>query len=420
MKKYVILTADIHPIGGMQMYVDTKKNFLAQNGWGVYIIFDGLSNGKACIETLQENIRGGILGISVPPSYYTKNICKDICNRLLKIIEYSGDETELLIESQSDTTALWGEMLAEKVHGKHVCLCCNELFRGENKFYLEFMPFFDFKHKRREIAGIHYDSLVKLFDGYKDVEEKERYSFKANEGSPIKDVKNEVIEHIKKLEWNIGYLGRVEKGYFLNILKGVCKFATENKDKKILFIIVGDTEVRKKEINNAANKIKNLKVVTTGNLVPIPQMLYQKLDVMIAGSGCAYHSCFENVPVILADAGNYKANGVLGYTTWDELYAETPEQQMSFEEALTMVVKDRICDKLEFKMDAKENYMEEFKKHIQFFYASAPKKEYFNVYIDEKVKKNESIKYYINKYFLPGIMLHRFILKYVYKIRGRQ
>ena len=50
----------------------------------------------------------------------------------------------IYIESQSEVTALWGELLAEKLRARHVCFNCNELFRGPKKYYEENINFIRF------------------------------------------------------------------------------------------------------------------------------------------------------------------------------------------------------------------------------------------------------------------------------------
>ena len=41
MKRYIFLTANIHPIGGMQNYVAGKAAYLEKNGWKVTVFFWG-------------------------------------------------------------------------------------------------------------------------------------------------------------------------------------------------------------------------------------------------------------------------------------------------------------------------------------------------------------------------------------------
>ena len=38
MKLYIIITLDIHPIGGMQLYTAGKAAFLEKNGWKVVVL----------------------------------------------------------------------------------------------------------------------------------------------------------------------------------------------------------------------------------------------------------------------------------------------------------------------------------------------------------------------------------------------
>ena len=60
-----------------------------------------------------------------------------------------------------------------------------------------------------------------------------------------------------------------------------------------------------------------------GDLVPIPKCIYKKIDCMIAGAICAEISAREGIPTIVADCENYLANGILGYTVNNSMYASS-------------------------------------------------------------------------------------------------
>ena len=46
MKKYVFFTADIYPVGGIQIYLSGKIKYLEQNDWKVYVFYNGFYKGK--------------------------------------------------------------------------------------------------------------------------------------------------------------------------------------------------------------------------------------------------------------------------------------------------------------------------------------------------------------------------------------
>lgn len=411
-KLYIILTCDIHPIGGMQLYTAGKAKYLCKEGYRVQVFYGGMNVGACRVTSLNDYRDGAVSVLGYQPNQYTKSIQKKTINKMKKILgDKLEDVSEIIIESQADTLALWGELLAEELNGKHVCLNCNEKFRGSNKCYEKYLDFFDFKHKRKELAGIHEDSLVKLFDGYKDVEIEKRYIFKAAMASPVQDVNNKRVHQIKRYKWNIGYIGRVEKPYVDNIIKGIYEFSVKYEKEDIQFIIVGEVGNKRKEIENKFDNIKNVNICFMGDLVPIPREIYDKLDVVIAGAGCALCSVHENVPVIVPDAGNYMANGILGYTTFDTLYHEPNCKQSTFEIIIEQVLVHRIHTHMELNFPEKEKEDIYYFKHIEFINNSKKEKEYYNWGDTRDLKYKLIVKYYLMEYFPKLIEVKRKLLK---------
>ena len=58
MKKYVIITADIHPIGGMQLYTAGKAEYLSDNGWKVWVLYSGSNKADCAIKSLNKYVDG--------------------------------------------------------------------------------------------------------------------------------------------------------------------------------------------------------------------------------------------------------------------------------------------------------------------------------------------------------------------------
>ena len=231
LKKYIIITYDIHPIGGTQRYTIKKAELLRENGWNVVVLFPGKNKGKCAISVLDQFVEGGVIGLDMQPGSLISPIRKSILSQSLSVV---GDEEcdEIIIESHAGTFALWGELLAEKLNAKHVCFNCNEIVRGKNNGYIENLDFFDFKHRRRELIGVTDDSLVRLFEGYKEIKSNERYVFNPIYYEPVQDINSEQINRLDKGDWCICYIGRVTKGYVYNITDGISKFAQRHTDKK--------------------------------------------------------------------------------------------------------------------------------------------------------------------------------------------
>lgn len=400
MKLYVFVTEDIHPIGGLQNYLAGKVNYLHSHGWKALIFHFGLPEGTCAMPELNEYVSGGMLELGKPPEMWTKRIRNNALIHMEDEVRQTGiSGDDIIIESSSDLKCLWGEMLAERLQAKHICFVCDEKFRGPIKYYVYHMGFFDFKHKRRELAGITDVSLRKLFAGYKEVNEKESYHFEAINEGPVRDVENAIVNSLKRYDWNICYIGRAEKPYVPKIIKDASIFCKRHPEKQIQFLMVGDASSQGSLLEAAFANADNVAVTLLGDLVPIPRKLYQLLDVVIAGSGCATCSVYEGVPVIVADAGNYMANGILGYTTFNTLFHEEGTVQTDFNAALEQVLMEKLQEKLEFKMPPLKAPEKYYDRHMEFIERSCQDREYYDPLCGQiKTDYIMCMKYYARKY----------------------
>lgn len=410
MRKYVIITADIHPIGGMQLYTAGKASYLLHNEWEVFVLYSG-SNSKDCaIDSLNRYTNGAweLLNIrpyNLPGFYVKKTLEHIVC--LIK-----PESTDMVyIESQADVQALWGELLAEKLNAKHICFNCNEQFRGIYKYYEDNIDFFWFKYQRQELLGLHEDTIKKIFEGYYEVPCGKELLFDAAEPEPIQDIYSEIVEKLACLDYNIAYLGRIMKGYVPNIVIGVAQFSKLHADKQIQFIIIGDADARKPFIEETLGKLDNVKITYMGDMVPIPRSIYKKMDVMIAGAVCAEVSAREKVPTIVADCENYLANGILGYTVNNSMYFDTVYGQYQFVELLedVLVTKDYLNFPYSFPEPTPVNTI--YEGHMKFFEKASKDKKYYNVLA--KRKRNKEKTFY-EKYTYYKIWLYE-LLEFIFK-----
>lgn len=324
---YIILTADIHIIGGMQLYTAGKANYLKNNNWDVKVLYDGNPNDDYKIKSLQEYNDGSFPSLTSDPFSLSKIIRKNVISKMIDYIGKKEDYGEILIESQSDFTAIWGELLAKEYNCKHICFNCNEQFRGKAKIYEKYIEFFKYKFDKKEMYGLHLDTFKRLFEGYYEVEVDNSYVFDALEPSPVQDVNSNIVNNIKKEDYNIAYIGRATKGYVPNIINAVSEFSYKHLDKKIQFIIVGETKEIDCLLKEKLSSCTNVSLFLLGDMVPIPRGLFSKIDVVIGGAVCAELSAREGIPTIVVDCENYLSNGVLGYTTDNSMYPSKDNKQ---------------------------------------------------------------------------------------------
>lgn len=354
-KIYLIFTTNISSVGGIQYYITGKTKHLESIGWDVYVFFGAIGKISHCkIPFLDKYIEGRFCELIRPPYFYKKYFRDRLYKKIHKQIGLVSDKDRIVIESHDDISSMWAEIIASRFRGKHFLFLCNERFRGPDKYYSDFLDFYDFKHKRKEIAGEVEDAIQKLFGEYKTVSSDENIIFLLDE-DPVHDIDNELVNNICKADWNICYIGRALKGYVPNIIRGVSTFSNRHPEKKVQFIIVGNADSRRDILNEVHMKSKNLQITELGDLVPIPKSIFKKVDVVIAGSGSARCAVYEGVPTILADSETFMANGLLGYDTKDFLYHAENLIQDTFDNQLERVLIEKIHKKMKFDFIPKNN-----------------------------------------------------------------
>lgn len=329
-------------MGGAQTYVAGKARFLKENNWDVFIFCPGIKGRKSPFIKEDTCIYKYINYLAIMPNECPKFICEQTIENMREIIMPNNCDSDndhlIVIESHDEHYSLWGELLAERVKGRNFCFIVNESFRGNGKRYEENMDFFNFKHVRKELLGIEKRSLGLLFEGYKSINENDSYCFSAVNDGPVQDVYNEKVNSLEKKDYNICYIGRASKSYVPMILEGVRTFAEKYHDSKIQMIFVGELGKERKNIFNILRNAPNIKIVEMGNMVPIPKDLFKKIDVEIAGAGCAWLGPQNGVLTLLADAKNQRCNGVFGIDNFNALFSDDYSKQIDFNEGLERVL----------------------------------------------------------------------------------
>lgn len=383
MKTYIMFCF-VESVGGGQNYVNTKVRWLKEHGWNVVVFGTRSSLKYKDIPWfyLKEYRNYQKLQFNKAPEFWSDSTIE----KTLKWMEDCIGETdqEVIIESHTDFFAEWGERLAQRIGAKHICFLLDEqLWKYHAKEFLYY------KFLRNEIAGIHTSSMKKLFDGYKQVEESDRYVLKATHDGGVADISCDKIDRLTKSDWNIAYIGR-NKQYVPNIIQGIKEFCKENHQKTIQFIILGEvnTELLK-------DKPTNLVVTNLGFITPIPKSFFKYVDVVIAGAGCATISARENVLTIVADAKTCHSAGVLGYTVNSTIFSENEPQ--GFYEALQDVLIHKICEKLPYQPRSEIDVEGDFLEHFAFINKSDSSKEYFDFTLHKQQKYTfvDRSKFYI-------------------------
>ena len=373
--KYYIFFCYSETIGGGQIYENSKACWLEKNGW-IPVVFTAshdyrifkFKKREIPWKNLKRFSKLNSVFFSMPPECWPPKQVEKVLDRVEALIDRNAEQ--IIIESHTDYWAEWAEMLAKRLSAKNFCFLLDELLEqyGAKEFLY-------FKYLRGEVAGIHQTSMQRLFAGYKDISVGDDSVLRAANYGSVADVESKEIENMQKCDYNIAYVGRY-KQYMENIVKGVIAFAKDYADKTINFVILGggsELNVKKYCPPN------NILITQLGFMTPIPKSFFKKVDVIIAGAGCAFISAYQNVPVIVADAGTQLANGILGYTTDSLLFSQ--DKPTSFDEALKSVLIERIHKNMNFSLpfiNTAETVDVAYQAHLDFINKSNQEKNYFD------------------------------------------
>ncbi len=380
-KIYIIIVGDIITIGGMQMYIAGKAKYLENLGWKVHVFSMGSRQNKSAIPSLTKYIENdGEMNFVAMPTYKFRKYEQEIfLNAMLQRLNLSNPaDCEIIVESLADSLAYWGELLAAKIGAQHFFVACNEVYRSTPtqpyKTYEDNLDFFYFKWKRNElVAG---DAICqKLFNGYKNVTAPlVEMPPTVQEQDAVQDV-DFPIEKVLKCDWNICHIGRAVKDYVPYVIQGVGELARRHPDKKINFIMVGNATGRIDLIKKTFQNLPNIALTLLGDLVPIPRILFSKVDVVCAISQSARFAANEGTLTIVASATNpERTQGVLGYDTNEQIFGEGT---FSYVEALENVLVKKLYDGKEYGLPKLEPAEKAYENFWTIVKNAAPNKEYF-------------------------------------------
>lgn len=342
MKYYIFLTSSIKGVGGNQCYIAAKAKHLENNGWIIHVFNPSYHSKKIkCpIDYMNKYLDDTIETLGVSPYKNPKILVDWTLKKMVKRLGHIEIDDEIIVESHDDTSSQWGELFASHIHARHYIYLMTEVYRGKGKSYLEKMPFYEFKYQRKEILGCLM-TFNRLFEGIRTISINDIPGSLVLNEAPIQDIPNEKIRAIRRKDYNICYIGRGTKPYVQNIIQDVGLFANNHKNSTVQLLIVGDCACHTNLLSNIISDNENLNCVELGLLHPIPLSLYQKVDVVIAGSGSARHSAEAGALVIVADPETKLSNGLLGYETLNSVFQDKDSVVSSFKDALERTLVDK-------------------------------------------------------------------------------
>lgn len=378
-KAYIFITADIHFVGGAEAYTAGKARYLEKIGWTVYVFFPGSMAGECGINSLNKYLCGGIEELGRLPYELCEHDRERVVQEMADRIQ-SSDVDEITVESHFSVVSFWGELLAEKMGGRHYAFPLEEYYRVIGDPCEANLDFFFFKLERNELIASD-TKIRKLFNGYKNITKaKIQYSSLAVEQDMVEDVDNIKLDMIETADYNICSIGRLEKPYMKWAIEGVKEFALAYPQKIINFIVIGDETACngkiKEEIDIVFRDIRNVRILYLGVLVPIPRKLFSIVDVVIAAAQTAIFSSHESAYTITAHVTSQFTPGVLGYDTQNAWWGDVTGEKTYCEALMDVLVREAYRGK-KFSMPKREPAEYHYQKHFDYFRLASQDKAYY-------------------------------------------
>lgn len=341
MKKYVILTPQIGDMGGGQMFACNKAEYMSNLGWEVIVCY--FTESPILIKKYLEFKRICVpelgWGIQYYTAYQVNNIVKQIAYQI-------GEDThnEVIIESHLCYLSLWAELLAEKLHAKHII---NSFEEDIPTFTSNAISFFEYKLKRWECINASEKSLKRLFKSYFK-EEYNRFNHSTSFFCSNVTVDNNVITDVilpDTNSFNILSIGRLNKSYIQVMLSELLGFAAKYSSTAIGLVFVGaspDGSVEK-NILEIFNKLSNVKIYLLGYMFPIPQNVIECANIAISTSNAVLVTHEQGIPTIAVDAMDSFAIGVYGVNTVNKVFRKD-EPQIPISEYIEKLYKGEMAN----------------------------------------------------------------------------
>ena len=318
MKRYVFFLPRVCNIGGAENYVNSKLRWLNNKGWSTAVLH--YDKGPIMLSYLKEkHIRIPELEY-FPLLYSSRKLSLILQTMVTSICDDNYDE--VIIESSKLPMSIWAEIVASKIHAKHLFYCLEE----KETVNPSFKDYINFKLNRKELAGIDLKSIEFLLDscGIKRTDHNSPFLTAYSDGVVV-DYSHPMIDIIKKIphDFVIGSIGRLEKPFLQITIKELVEYVKKDSSHSYILLMIGGTNgylPGEQSIEEMCDGVINLHLLITGFIYPIPSKLITLCDIVISSAGSCWASVQEGVPTISIDAEDYQPIGVIPYTTKSALH----------------------------------------------------------------------------------------------------
>ena len=404
-KTYVIFTGTIAGMGGAQLYVSNKANYLQSRGWKVRIFSD--RDAPILIPALEAHRDGIFPELHCWPQLLRR---RDVERTLERLLGYIGsDPGEILVESNTPHMSIWAELTAQKRNAKHFLFLLDEQYPMDPGF----RPYFEEKFSRGELAVINQRALHLLFPG-REIPKPQRYLLSAAGHNAAADVCDPRLDAIPFDDHDdtVCCLGRLNKNYIPAAVEAMEQYAMRHPERTLGCLFIGDvpgdapndTAAR---IRQRLEKYENIRLYLPGFVYPIPEKLFEKLDLGIASAGSARILACAGVPTVSMDASDGQPIGILGYTTGQTLCRDGEARYTLAELMEQILLKDALKD-MPYTPVSMPDCREAYQKHEAFLAAMPRDNRFFDVLSLRPTRRKNRVKRGLHRLFgLRGYLLWR-------------
>lgn len=409
---YIFLTHSIANIGGAEIYLRNKSNYLKKEGWKTYIF--SCTKGDIIISDLKEYEKYIIPDLFIPPILFNKSTINNLVGKILGNIESNDNVHNIIIESCNLYVALWGELIAEKLNAKHLIFSLQENDKIASEGLFDFLSF---KFHRKELAGITPKSLQYLFKPFFNIPPEQSYYLHAFCNNPVEDIDLTQLNHDKfHADYIIGNLGRLNKPYLNIAINDILDFTSKHKNLNFIVYLIGGCNKKnriEKKIKKKFDKSPNVRLIITGYIYPIPLSLIMKLDVALCSAGSVIVTSNLGIPTISYSSHDLQPLGVFGYTTHNSLYRDK-EPIIGGSNLLNDILIKKMYTKNKCNFKPIEY---DFSSHLDFINKSTTDKKYFqiNKYSYNFIEKLCALILHIGdfKTFKGDIILRKIVRRFI-------